>query len=259
MDKAWLKRLSERFRSPNFTCDICGREVFDGARICKACLASLPVITLCCPLCGRRVNEAGVCLECKDRRIAAEMCRSVYVYEGEAARLVTRYKDGARYLAGTIASLMLSVLTREFADADALVPVPMTDAARRRRGFDQVRLLAERLSERCGKPVLAAAVKQRETAPQKTLSRREREKNLAGCFHVKERAAVRGKTLLIVDDTLTTGATINALADVLLRAKAKKVYAITLTSVEYRYPFGLPPAAPEKSRRAPSAPETTDR
>lgn len=258
MDKAWFRKIAERFRSPNFTCDICGREVFDGERVCRDCLAALPAITLCCPLCGRRVNEAGVCPECKDRRIAAEMCRSAYVYEGEAARLVTRYKDGARYLAGTIAALMLPVLTREFADADALVPVPMTDAAKRRRGFDQVRLLAETLSALCNKPVLAAAVKQRETAPQKTLSRREREKNLAGCFHVKERAAVRGKTLLIVDDTLTTGATIHALANALLRAKAKKVYAITLTSVEYKYPFGLP-AAPEKPRRAPSAAKTTDR
>ena len=114
--------------------------------------------------------------------------------------------------------------------------------AARRRGFDHGRLLAETLSGLCGLPVLAAAVKQRETAPQKTLSRRERERNLEGCFHIVRRAEVRGKTLLIADDTMTTGATVHELASALLRAKAKKVYAVTFTSVAYRDVFGLPPA-----------------
>lgn len=238
--EAWCGRVAKRLRLPNYTCDVCGREVFDGARICDACLSAMPRIELCCPLCGRKVKEAGVCMECKARRLAAEKCRAVFTHEGEAARLVTRYKGGARYLREAIADLMLPVLEREFSDTDALVPVPMTDAARRRRGFDHARLIAEALSARSGKPVLSAVVKQKETAQQKTLSRREREKNLEGCFHVRDRAAVRDKTLLIIDDTLTTGATIHALAGVLLRAKAKRVCALTLTGVEQRHPFGVP-------------------
>ena len=47
MDKAWFRKIAERFRSPNFTCDICGREVFDGERVCRDCLAALPAIMLC--------------------------------------------------------------------------------------------------------------------------------------------------------------------------------------------------------------------
>ena len=151
-----------------------------------------------------------------------------------------RYKDGSRYLSTAIADLMLPVLKREFPDVQALVPVPATEAAKKRRGFDHVRLLAEALSSRCGVPVLDAVIKQKETAQQKTLSRREREKNLEGCFHVRDRAAVKDKILLIIDDTLTTGATVHELSGVLLRARAKRVDALTLTSVENRTPFGLP-------------------
>lgn len=236
-----ITSLSEKFGIFNFTCDVCGRELFTGARLCDACRAALPRARCICPLCGRSVGEEGVCPECKERRNACEKCRSAFLHEGDAARLVRRYKDGARYLAATLAGEMLPLLLA-FADAEALVPVPMTARAARRRGFDHGRLLAETLSGLCGLPVLAAAVKQRETAPQKTLSRRERERNLEGCFHIVRRAEVRGKTLLIADDTMTTGATVHELASALLRAKAKKVYAVTFTSVAYRDVFGLPPA-----------------
>ena len=108
--EAWCGRVAKRLRLPNYTCDVCGREVFDGVRICDACLSAMPRIEVCCPLCGRKVKEAGVCMECKARRLAAEKCRAVFTHEGEAARLVTRYKGGARYLREAIADLMLPVL-----------------------------------------------------------------------------------------------------------------------------------------------------
>lgn len=232
--RGFLKEIVKRLRQTrNFTCDICGEELFDRSRICKRCFDALERITLCCPFCGRKVREAGTCTECKDRPLAVHKCRSVCTHEGEAARLVLRYKNGEQYLSELIADLMTPLCLQQFSDADALVYVPMTDAALRRRGFCQTRLLAEKLSERTQKPVLHAVTKERETAAQKTLSRRLREKNVKGCFHVSDRAAVKGKTLLIIDDTMTTGATVHALADALLRAKAKRVYALTMTSVEY--------------------------
>ena len=139
MERTWYQRLKTRLRLPNFTCDVCGRELFDGARICSDCIGRLPYIGICCPLCGRRVKEAGVCVECKARRLAAGKCRSVCTHDGEASRLVMRYKDGSRYLSTAIADLMLPVLEREFPDVQALVPVPATEAAKKRRGFDHVR------------------------------------------------------------------------------------------------------------------------
>ena len=232
--RAWLHGSA---REENFTCDVCGREVFGGERICAECEKALPVIRLGCPVCGRRVREAGVCAACKQHRPVPGKVRSRFVYEGDAMRLVWRYKQGERYLAGTLAGQMLPLLG-EFPGTQALVPVPMTSRAKRRRGFDQTLLLAERLSERSGIPVLRTAEKVRDTPAQKTLTRRERADNLKGCFRVADRRGVKGKCLLIVDDTYTTGATVDELAAVLLRAGAKEVNAGTVTSVEDKSPYG---------------------
>ena len=237
----FIKRLFARIggyaRTHNFTCDICGREVFADERICADCMKALPVIALRCPVCGRRVREEGVCSACKAHRPVARRALSRFTHEGEAARLVRRYKGGERYLARTLAGQLLPLMA-QYPDTDALVPVPMTAHAKRRRGFDQTLLLAQELSALCAVPVLCAAQKRRETAPQKALTRVERAKNLEGCFFVPDRSAVKGKRLLIVDDTYTTGATADELAATLLRAGAKQVDVLTVTSVEDRAPFG---------------------
>ncbi|MGN1077967.1 MAG: ComF family protein [Candidatus Gallimonas sp.] len=235
-------RIAEYDEKNNFTCDVCGREVFGGERICLKCASLLPWNNgAVCPFCGRKVREEGGCLECKEKPLRTEKARSVFTHEGEAAALVLRFKSGKKYLFRTLCDLLLPVYEREFAEADGFVFVPMTDKALKKRGYNQSRLLAEELARRTGKPFLDVSVKTRESAPQKTLGRREREKNLEGCFRVTDRAAVKGKTLLLADDTLTTGATSSELADRLLRAGAKKVFLLTVTSAEKKEPFGIPP------------------
>ncbi|MDE7296688.1 MAG: ComF family protein [Clostridia bacterium] len=241
----FLHRLREKVKKyddgHNFTCDICGREVFENQRVCAQCKRDLPWNNgYVCPICGRKVGEEGICLECKQKPVGVDMARSVFVHEGEAARLVVRFKKEKRYLYRTLAELMLPLLQKEFLSVDALTFVPMTARAEKKRGYNQSRLLAEELAARCGKPVLYSVEKRKESKPQKTLSRAEREKNLEGCF-VADRQAVKGKSILIIDDTFTTGSTVSALSDVLKRAGATGVYALTATSVQYKDPFGIPP------------------
>ncbi|MDE7158417.1 MAG: ComF family protein [Clostridiales bacterium] len=224
----------------NFTCDVCGREVFGGERVCATCLKELPWNNAeICPFCGRKVKEAGTCLECKEKLLITEKARSAFTHEGEAMRLVIRFKNGNKYLVRTLAELLFPLLEREFAEADAVTFVPMTEKDEKKRGYNQSKLLAERLAQMSGKEFLNAAIKQRQTDSQKTLGRKEREKNLERCFHVTDRAAVKGKKILIIDDTLTTGATSSELADTLKRAGAKTVYLLTATSVEKKDPFGI--------------------
>ena len=226
----------------NFTCDICAREVFAGERICDACMRALPRNDgEICPFCGRKVLEAGACLECKEKPLKTARARSVCTHEREAARLVVRFKRGGKYLYRTLCDLMAPLLVREFPEADSITFVPMTKRAERKRGYNQSRLLAEELAARTGKEFLPLAVKTRETASQKTLGRRERESNLEGCFHVTARAAAKGRRIVIADDTMTTGATASELADALLRAGAKEVFLLTFTSVQKKEPFGKPP------------------
>lgn len=246
--KGWGRKISEWVRkyddTHNYTCDVCGREVFGGERVCAGCRAALPWNDgHICPLCGRRVKEEGICLECKARPLRTDRARSVFLHEKEAANLVVRYKRGQKYLYRTLADLALPLLEREFPDAEGLVPVPMTKKARRSRGYNQSAVLCEEFSRRTGLPVFDAAEKQRETQSQKFLGRQEREKNLEGCFHIRDRSAVKGKTLLIIDDTFTTGATVSELADALKRAGAETVYALTVTSVENKAAYGKPPSA----------------
>lgn len=228
-----------RYDEQSFTCDICGREVFANERICAGCCTALPWnYGTVCPFCGRRVGEPGVCMECKRQRIAVEKARSCFTHEGEAAGLVLRFKNGQRYLRLTLAELMLPLLRQEFPDATALTFVPMTASAEKKRGYNQSRLLAEELSRLSGISVLSCAEKLRDTEMQKTLGRRDREKNLKGCFRITDRAAVKGGALVIVDDTLTTGSTADELSRMLLRAGAKTVYLLTATSVRDKYPYG---------------------
>ena len=189
--------------------------MFCGERMCSVCARTLPFQRgEICPFCGRKVGEAGACLECKEKPLKTQKARSVFVHEGEAVRFVLRFKRGEKYLAYTGASLMLPLAREEFAHADLLAFVPMTKKAEKRRGYNQSRLLAEELSE---------------------LGRREREENLKGSFRITNGENVKGKSVLIVDDTMTTGSTSSELAAVFLKAGAKRADLLTLTSV----PLGI--------------------
>ena len=241
-----FRKISEAVRkyddAYNFTCDICGREVFENERVCAPCKKALPWNNAhFCPFCGRKVGEAGACLECKQKPLGVEKARSAFTHEGEAMRLVLRFKRGEKYLYRTLTELSVSVFEREFPDADAVTFVPMTEKSQKKRGYNQSRLLAEEFARRSGKVFLDAVVKKRETSAQKTLGREEREKNLEGCFSVTDKSAVKGKRVVILDDTLTTGATVSELAAALKKAGAKTVYAFTFTSVTHKNPFGKPP------------------
>ncbi len=234
----------------NFTCDVFGREVFDNERVCDKCKKELPYLgNTFCTFCGRKVKERGTCLECKQKPLQVDRVRSVFTHEKEAARLVVRFKKGSKYLFRTLAELALPLLKKEFLDCDMVTSVPMTKKAQKKRGYNQSKLLAAELAKRCGKPYLDTAIKRHETESQKSLGRAEREKNLEGCFEIIDRDSVKGHTVLVIDDTLTTGSTVSELAKVLKKAGASAVYALTVTSVENKEPFGKPPQGKKKRKQ----------
>ncbi|MDE6274775.1 MAG: ComF family protein [Clostridiales bacterium] len=239
--KTKLRRYDD---THNFTCDVCGREVFGGERVCTPCNRSLPYnLGSICPFCGRKVKEEGTCLDCKEKPLTVRFARSCFTHEGEAARLVSRFKKGEKYLYRTLADIAEPLLKSAFPQECAVTYVPMTERAEKRRGYNQSRLLVKELARRSGRELLEAVEKPKETPQQKSLGRREREKNLEGVFRVSDRKAVKGKSVIIIDDTLTTGATSSAVADALLKAGAKDTYLLTITSVEKKNVYGKPTSA----------------
>jgi ComF family protein len=221
----------------NYTCDICGREVFKNSNLCDDCKE---LVTLndqhTCPVCGRKTNVDQLCLECKDYAPAFKKAISALVYKQGVITLVHKYKNDNGYLKEYFADL-IAPKCDDFDGADCLVCVPMTKKSEARRGYNQSEILAKALAKRLKLPYIKGAVRKvRQTPPQKTLSRREREKNLEGCFKADKRL-VKGRTPILIDDVLTTGATANAVCEALKAAGAKTVYFASIASVEYDKPL----------------------
>lgn len=229
--------LSEFFFPKAFTCDICGTETF-GDNICPACLKTVTFNDgATCPVCGRKTVRPEICLECKAEAPRFKKAASPLVYDGGAVALISKFKNGNGYLKEYFADLICKQAESFPSGIDCMVYIPMTKKAKLKRGYNQAELLAKSISKRLQIPVLKdGLVKAKETAAQKTLTKKERATNLAECFKVENRADIKGKTVLLIDDVLTTGATADAACKKLLDAGAKHIYFATAASVEYK-PF----------------------
>jgi ComF family protein len=207
-------------------CVACGRRARDV--LCPPCAGALPRIEPpVCRRCGAPTAfETFACEGCKNLDFGFESARAPLRYEGVGRELVRALKYGgyARVVDRVMAPLMLGVL-EEPGRFDAVVPVPLHRSRLRRRGFNQAQLMAASLA---GKINLAASDKLevvRRTRDQVELSGAGRRANVAGAF--RARGPVSGNVLLI-DDVLTTGATMSECAGALRRAGAAEVHALSL-------------------------------
>lgn len=242
----WFERLKKRIRRHtglhSFTCDGCGAELFDYPthRLCDACEKVMRFNDgRTCEKCGRKTLAEGVCLSCKSRVPHFTKGISPFVYRGESAAFVNRIKAGTPTLAYYFAEKMANSLIEgvdgvesffgEGEDALLVIPVPLTRERRRQRGYNQAELLAEWVCEvLSGQGIrveLRADVleKKRETAQQKHMDYHSRMENVLGAYHIHNRKACRGRTVVLVDDVMTTGATGSECAARLLAAGAEKV------------------------------------
>jgi ComF family protein len=213
---------------------------------CAACWTALPLLNgPGCRICGRPfVGLAGgfACARCRQEPPSFAYARAVAAYRDgmRTAIHALKYRGRvvvARPLAGLLAEFGVAHLPGppggQPADVlDAIVPVPLHGTRLAERGFNQAELLAAPLSARWGLPLLTRAlVRTRPTRPQTELSEAERRANVARAFAVARPGEVAGRRLLLVDDVLTTGATVGAAARALCQSGADAVGVLVLARV----------------------------
>lgn len=202
--------------------------------ICQGCFSKIePLKPPLCAKCGRHIESGIICSSCKNRRIYFERARSYGEFSGvlqEAIHLLKYEKK--LILVNKLASLMDGVIDLFESDFHYLVPVPIHKNKRRKRGFNQTELLGNFLSKVRGTPVLPGLTKEIDTPPQIDLDYSARMQNVKDSFRWKgDKRQIEGKRLLLIDDVMTTGSTVNECSKVLMAEGAESVCVLTLASV----------------------------
>ncbi len=210
-------------------CAACGCVLLPGEGMCNTCRMTMPRIGV--PVCSRCGLEKEWC-DCKRRRRHYERVVAVWYYDGKGQDAVLRMKRSGDAVAVAFFAQELADTVRQYYDEvtfDGVVFVPCTRKEERRRGYNPSALIARALARELQLPLLPWLTKITETPPQKTLSAEQRGGNLLGVFDVTAES-VAEKTLLLVDDVVTTGATLDECAKMLKIYGAEAVYAATVAA-----------------------------
>jgi ComF family protein len=205
--------------------------------LCATCRTAIkPIHPPYCPRCGLPVSsgdEAGyLCGPCMKEKRHFEIHRSSGLYDGALKEAIHTFKYGGVFslvrLFGDLLQPTLQTLSREY-PLDVMIPVPLHIRRLRERGFNQAFLLVKELNRRIGISYKGRVLKKiKDTPVQSSLKKRERRKNLTGVFQVKDTEAIQGKSVVLVDDVYTTGATVNECSHTLLKAGAERVAVLTV-------------------------------
>lgn len=221
-------------------CLSCGAGVAATGSLCAACWGGLTFLAPpLCAACGfpfdYDLGPAALCAGCSREPPAYDRARAVLRYDEASRGLLLRFKHGDRTEGAPAYGQWLSRAGAELIDAaEAVLPVPLHRWRLFSRRYNQSALLAQALGRASGLPVLPDALRRtRNTPSQGRLSIAARQRNVAGAFAVDPRARARleGRRVLLVDDVLTTGATVEACARSLKRAGAAGVDVLTLARV----------------------------
>jgi ComF family protein len=227
----WLQRWAPL---PPSRCAVCG--AWPARPLCDACVTRFAQAQHRCATCALPLPAGNrICGACLRAAPALDACFAAVPYAYPWSTLVARFKfSGEPGWAQALAELMARIpgLQQELDAADLLLPMPLAPRRLAERGFNQALLLARQLDR--GKVETQLLLRLRETGSQVALDRRARQANVGDAFGVEPLRVdeVHGRSVLLVDDVMTSGASLHAAAQALRRAGARRVSAVVLARTE---------------------------
>ena len=223
-------------------CRLCSAPLTNISRlpVCPSCLLAMtPLQAPTCEICGERlsgisISENQICPACQESRPHFVKAVAYGAYDGELRELIHLLKyEQVEPAAGALGRMLAQTIQKlgPIADSILVVPVPLYGRKRRERGFNQAELIARAaLKDGALRCEMRADVleRTRPTVSQIGLTRPQRVENLRGAFRVPHLNRVVGRTVLLVDDVLTTGTTASECARILRKAGAEKVLVATV-------------------------------
>jgi ComF family protein len=242
--RGWLAGASDAVVSVFFPagCRICDKLLLHSIRvpICEECLDSFAApAEKKCEVCGQalgwltpREGEPRVCRVCQQKTYAFEQARSYGIYDGPLVKAILLLKwERMEPLGAWFAERLAETILHEgdsFA-ADVVVPVPLHRDREKQRGYNQAGLISKPLARKLGLPHKSVLLMRTRPRPDKqVLSLEDRWASVRGAFATRPGSQVDSKRVLLVDDVLTTGATLDACARALLNSGAKSVLGLTV-------------------------------
>lgn len=190
-------------------CTLCGKITTGGRRVCNSCMKHNP------PQAHFRLLEEPE---------FSLFCVSAYEYEGQARQAILQYKfRGKKERAAGFAQALTLALPPRWQTADVVCWVPVSRQRRKERGYDQSELVARKVAKAIGRPCRKLLQKVVDNQPQHELNADQRWENVRNVY-LADNKKCQGKTILLIDDIVTTGATMLECASCLLRAGAKEVF-----------------------------------
>jgi ComF family protein len=238
-----LRQLADIIYPPR--CAICSRFLWkaplirepDSAFFCSVCMLDFRHVTSpLCPICGQPfpsgATEDHLCEDCLRKRPFYETVWAPYRYEGAILEAIHQLKYASKSLvADALGPLLARFTEKRISTREAVLamPVPLHPRRVRERGFNQSLLLARHVSRRLHIDLDFLSLRRvRYTPPQTRLARKERKQNVRGAFELRTRDRVKKKTILLVDDVVTTGNTLNECARILRRGGASRVIGLSV-------------------------------
>ena len=222
--------LSNLFFPPQ--CFSCNKRIEDSAILCEKCSDELVrVKENLCVFCNKDTLGSLICEECKKEYPFDEVV-CAYSFNLPIQRMIHHFKYNEFKKIGTFLGYKLAEIISTYSfisETDYIIPVPLHKTKKRFRGFNQSEIIAKAISVKLNIPILKNVLtREKFTQTQTRLKKHEREKNVANAFKLENFGTIKNKTLLLVDDVLTTGSTMKSIVLLLKENLAKHIYICTL-------------------------------